>query len=90
MRLETISFHLSIFHSQKSYKNLKYIYTYTLTHRHIHTHMHAYTYICLYTVYAYARVHIYIIIYISTAILGENMTCRRLRVLSSSPENILK
>ena len=48
--------------------------------------MHAYEYICLFRVYAYTRVHIYIIIYIPTAILGENSTCRRLRVLSSSPE----
>ena len=51
--------------------------------------MYIYThYVC--KVYAYASVHIYIIIYISTAILGENRTCRRLRFLSSSPENILK
>ena len=76
------------FHSQKSYKTLKYIHTYTLTHRH--TYMHASAYICVFTVYAYAHVHIYIIVYISTAILRENRTCRRLRVLSSSPENILK
>ena len=48
--------------------------------------MNAYAYICLYTVYAYARVHIWIIIYISTAIIGENRTVRRLRVSSSSPE----
>ena len=59
-----------------------------MTHRH--THMHAYAYICVYKVYAYARVHICIIVYISTAVIRENRTCRRLKVLSSSPENILK
>ena len=52
--------------------------------------MHAYAYICVYTVYGYARAHICIIVCISTAILRENRTCRRLRVLPSSPENILK
>ena len=65
-----------------------YIYTYTLTHRH--THSIQYTRMYMYTVYAYARVHPYIIKYISIEVLGENRTCRRLRVLSSSPENILK
>ena len=48
--------------------------------------MHVYVHICVYTVYASVRVHINIIIHISTAILRENRTCRRLRVLSSSPE----
>ena len=52
--------------------------------------MHAYAYICVYTVYAYACVHTYIIIYIYTAVLRENRTCKRLRALSSSPENVLK
>ena len=81
-------FLIYLFHSQKSYKTLKYLYTYTMAHRH--THIHAYAYMCGYTVYAYAPVHICIIVYISTAIIRENRTCRRLRVLSSSPENILK
>ena len=50
--------------------------------------MHPYAYICVYTVYVYARVHMYIIVYVSTAILRENRTCRRLRVLSSSAERM--
>ena len=77
-----------LFQSQKSCKTLKHIYTYTLTHRHTQTH--AYACICVYTVYVYARVHICIIVYISIAITRENRTCKRLRVLSSSPENILR
>ena len=83
------SIHLFIYlfiHSQKSYKNLIYIYTYTLTHRHTVYSIR----ICMCTVHPYARVHTYIIKSISIAVLGENRTCRRLRVLSSSPENILK
>ena len=39
--------------------------------------MHMY----MYTVYAYVRVHIYIIIYISTAILGETRTFRKLSLI---------
>ena len=69
-----------------SYKNLIFIHTDTQTH----TYMHAYAYICVYTVYAYARAHICINVYISTPVIRENRTCRRLKVLSSSPENILK
>ena len=80
-----ISIWFILFHAQK-FK----IYTYIHIHTQTHAHMQAYAYICVYTVHAYARVHIYIIIYISTAILGENRTCRRLRILSSSPENVLK
>ena len=60
------------------------------THSHTDTHSIRYTHMYMYIVYACARVHTYIIIYISTAMLGENRTCRRLRVLSSNPENILK
>ena len=74
--------HFIYFHSQKLYRKLKYIYIYIYIHTHTQTykHMHAYAYIYVYTVYAYAHVHIYIIIYIYTAILGDNRTCRRLRV----------
>ena len=81
-------FHLFISFS-KIIQNFN-IYIYTYIHTHTDTHMHAYAYICVYTVYAYTRVHMCIIVYISTTILRENRTCRRLRVLSSSPENILK
>ena len=35
----------------------------------------------MYTVYAYVRVHIYIIIYISTALLGETRTFRKLSLI---------
>lgn len=87
-RLKKFIHSFILIYSQKSYKTLKYICTYTLTHKHRHTCIHMHT--CVYIVYAYARVHIQIIIYISTAILRENKTCRRLRVLSSSPGNILK
>ena len=73
---------------KKSYKNLIFIYIHTDTQTH--TYMHAYAYICVYTVYAYARAHICINVYISTPVIRENRTCRRLKVLSSSPENILK
>ena len=62
----------------------KYIYIHI--HSHTNTDMHAYAYICVYTVYAYACVHIYIIIYIYTAVVRENRTCRKLRVLSWSPK----
>ena len=75
-----------LFHSQNSYKNLNYIYIYMHTHSHTDTHIHGYAYIYMYTVYSYARVHVHIIINISTAVLRKNETCRRLRVLSSSPE----
>ena len=61
--------------------------SHTDTHSIQYTHMHMYI---VYIVYACARVHTYIIIYISTAMLGENRICGRLRVLSSNPENILK
>ena len=71
-----------------SYKNLIFIYIHTDTQTH--TYMHAYAYICVYTVYAYVRAHICINVYISTPVIRENRTCRRLKVLSSSPENILK
>ena len=82
--------HLFIYFSFSKIIQKFKIYIYIHTHTQTHTHMHAYAYICVSTVYAYACLHIYIIIYISTAILGENRNCRRLRVLSSSPENIPK
>ena len=76
---QNIRYYIYSFYSQKSYKNLGYI-TYTHTDTHSTQYMHMYTY----KAYGYASVHIYIIIYISTAILRENKTCRRLRALSSS------
>ena len=84
-----------LFYSQKPYKTLYiyiyiYIYIYLYILSNTNTHMHAYAYICLYTVYAYVHVDIYIIIYISTAMLRENRTCRRVRVISSNHGNILK
>ena len=45
--VQDINSFIYLFHSQKPYKNLRYIYAYTLTHKHTHicTHMHTFVYI---------------------------------------------